>query len=107
MSDILTIQSPRLYEPQRPARNPAYLRWIKGQACIVCKRTYSVDPCHTGPHGMSTKSSDYSCIPLCRQHHDEYDAAPYDFQDAHALDIANLTVQYQELWNERQARKAA
>jgi hypothetical protein len=30
-----------------------------------------VEAAHTGPHGMSQKSDDHTCIPLCEEHHRE------------------------------------
>lgn len=52
----------------KPARDKKYLAWIRTLECIVCNRL-EVEAHHTGPHGMGQKASDYTCIPLCADHH--------------------------------------
>ena len=42
----------------KPARNPGYLQWIRTLPCSVCHTTRAVEAAHTGPHGLSQKSSD-------------------------------------------------
>jgi hypothetical protein len=95
-----------LYKPQKPQRIPAYLRFIKSFACLVCNRTWNIDPCHTGPKGLSQKSCDLSCIPLCRKCHDEFDAAPQEFARKHGLNIPKLIKQFNKLWKQKQRRRA-
>ncbi len=59
-----------------PPRSEKYKSWIKTLPCIVCGR-YGCDPAHTKVidyAGMSQKTSDFSCIPLCRPCHDTYHA---------------------------------
>jgi hypothetical protein len=46
-----------------------FRRFVKTFACCVCGRR-PVDPAHIGPKGIGSKASDYTCIPLCRDHHD-------------------------------------
>src|SRR4029434_7903636 len=35
----------------------------------VCRTRRAVEAAHTGPHGLSQKSSDLCTIPLCVKHH--------------------------------------
>ena len=79
MIQAFQIASSGLKRWLKPARNEAYKRWIKRFPCLACGSTYMVDPAHTGPHGFGSRSSDYSCIPLCRKCHPEFDAAPRQF----------------------------
>ena len=51
-----------------------------------------IEASHTGPHGLGQKSSDYSAIPLCANHHrtgkDSYHKlGPRRFSEVHNLDI--------------------
>src|SRR5260370_17423210 len=53
-----------------PPRDPAYLLWIRGMACIACQVEGRSEAAHTGTDGgMSQKASDYSCVPLCAHCH--------------------------------------
>jgi len=50
-----------------------YIEFIRKQPCLVCGST-PCDPDHLEARGMGgAKSSykDYSCVPLCREHHSE------------------------------------
>jgi hypothetical protein len=76
----------------KPVRNPGYLRWIRTLPCSVCGTTRQIEAAHTGPHGISQKSSDLSAIPLCRKHHrtgdDSYHSlGPRRFAEVHSLNI--------------------
>ena len=76
----------------KPVRNPGYLRWIRTLPCSVCRTTRQIEAAHTGPHGISQKSSDLSAIPLCRKHHrtgdDSYHKlGPRRFAEVHRLNI--------------------
>jgi hypothetical protein len=64
---VLTIPAPRRY------RNKEHLRYVAGQACLVCARKPS-DPHHLRfmqPRALGRKSSDEYVVPLCRVHHRE------------------------------------
>ena len=79
----------------RPQRNPRYLAWIRTMPCCVCGSTRGIEASHTGPRGLSQKSSDFSAIPLCSQHHrtgnDSYHRlGPRQFSERHKLDIPAL-----------------
>jgi len=75
----------------KPARSPEYLAWIRTLPCVVCSVTYGIEAAHTGPHGLGQRSSDLSCIPLCRRHHrtgnDSYHRLGRNFGAHHSLDI--------------------
>lgn len=48
---------------------------VKQHRCAVCQK-HPTDPAHlpvSGMGGMATKVWDYFCIPLCREHHNEFD----------------------------------
>lgn len=46
-----------------------------------------VDPAHTENNGMSSKGPDSSCGPLCRVHHNEYDAGRAAFEKKYRVDM--------------------
>lgn len=52
-----------------------YLMWIKALPCIICG--HRAEPHHLekiqmgGKRGKTQNGSDYSAIPLCREHHTE------------------------------------
>ena len=76
----------------KPVRNPGYLQWIRTLPCSVCRTTRAVEAAHTGPHGLSQKSSDLSAIPLCVRHHrtgnDSYHKlGPRKFAEVHQVNI--------------------
>jgi hypothetical protein len=60
-------RAPRLRAVYRgPVRDDNYKVFIRLQPCCVCGRT-PAEAAHTGRDGgMRQKSSDYSCVPLCR-----------------------------------------
>ena len=76
----------------KPFRNPGYLQWIRTLPCSVCRTTRAIEAAHTGPHGLSQKSSDLCAIPLCVMHHrtgdDSYHKlGPRKFAEVHHLNI--------------------
>jgi hypothetical protein len=78
-----------------PVRNPGYLQWIRTLPCSVCRTRRAVEAAHTGPHGLSQKSSDLSAIPLCGRHHrtgdDSYHKlGPRQFAEVHRLDLRGI-----------------
>ncbi len=105
MSQAFQIAPEPIYKAKKPVRDPAYRRFIKGFPCAACGQTWNVDPCHTGPHGISQKASDLSCIALCRKHHEEMDAAPVRFAERYQLDIGALIRGYLRLWETQYSRR--
>ena len=101
------IQPGALYQGSKPIRDPDYRRFVKRLPCMACWKTWNVDPCHTGPHGIGQKSCDLTCIPLCRRHHDEFDANPLKFAARYKLDIPALVRKLNEFYVTKLGGKAA
>ena len=59
-----------LLEHRKPARSESYIAYIKEFSCLVCNSPI-VSAHHHGSHGMSEKTDDYRCLPLCHKHHME------------------------------------
>ena len=81
----------------KPVRSPGYLRWIRTLPCSVCRTTRQIEAAHTGPHGISQKSSDLSAIPLCFKHHrtgaDSYHKlGPRKFAEVHHLNMRAIVI---------------
>src|ERR1700722_7243334 len=87
-----------IYRGKKPIRCEPYKQYVKRFGCIACGNARNVDPCHTGAHGMSQKSSDMNVIPLCRKCHDAFDDDPRGFAELHKLDIPVLIEFYNHLW---------
>ena len=69
------------------------MSWRRGPSPAPCaSRRGAVEAAHTGPHGLSQKSSDLSAIPLCVKHHragdDSYHTlGPRKFAEVHQPNI--------------------
>ena len=101
------IRTETIYIPGKPARDPAYLRFVRSFPCSVCKRGRS-EAAHTGPHGIGQKASDYSTIPLCHKHHTLLHACgPRIFESQYCISIGEVIEHLQELWNLRNIRRSA
>jgi len=89
-----------------PLRSVAYRRWIRSQKCIVCGDTPTftlqilqvIDPCHTENNGMGSKGPDSSCAPLCRGHHQQYDAGRDTFEARYQVDMQKEAAALWALW---------
>lgn len=57
-------------KPQKPERDPAYLRLVRQLPCCICAAPAPSEAHHCA-HGRyaQRKSSDYDAIPLCNKHH--------------------------------------
>lgn len=92
-------------------RDEVYKRWLKQHGvCAVapiagmqeCRNPMVVDPAHTAKvNGMSSKGPDSSCAPLCRKHHDLYDAGREAFEKKYGLNMAAIA----KRWHERYLRE--
>lgn len=76
-------------------RSAKYRAWVRSLDCVVCSVSQGIEAAHTGPRGLGQKSSDYSCIPLCRRHHRTgndsiHSMGPRRFAERHQLDIASI-----------------
>lgn len=90
----------------RRPRYIAYLGWIKTLPCAICGRTgseyFAVEAAHSGPRGLSQKTSDRNAIPLCVEHHRAGRNAQHqlqkNFEARFGLDIAQLIVRLNRAW---------
>jgi len=87
-----------------PARSWKYRAWIRSLPCAVCGTTRHVEAAHTGSDGgTAQKASDYSCVPLCQNHHtldpDSYHVLGRDeFAKRHGLDLHDLVRRLNHDW---------
>lgn len=70
-----TLPTRRKHTRRRgPARDWKYRAFVRTFPCAACGRLDGIEAAHTGHDGgMSQKSSDFSCVPLCAEHHRAYD----------------------------------
>ena len=90
----------------KPQRSASYLAWVRKLPCSVCQETRHVEASHTGPHGLSQRSSDLQAIPLCERHHrtgrDSYHSlGPIQFQLRHGLAIGQVIETLNSQWENR------
>ena len=77
-----------------------YIKFIKSHFCLICAKS-PVDADHLETIGMgnnrNSKSSslkNYSCIPLCREHHSErHNIGSHKFEHKHSINL------YKEAFN--------
>jgi hypothetical protein len=99
-------------KPQPPERNEAYKRFVRRFPCVVCGETRRIETAHFGPHGIAQKSSDYSVLPLCPEHHRTgrhayHKMKPADFATVHGIDVASLQGYFQDVWEDKLRKRAA
>ena len=83
----------------RPERNPSYRSWIRLWPCLICGR--KAQAAHQGPHGIGQKASDYTCVPLCYEHHSEQGRIGRKAFDAkYGIDLLAIGERLWERWNE-------
>jgi hypothetical protein len=95
---IFQVAPGPLYRFIKPVRDPQYTRFVKQFPCVGCRRTWLIDPCHCGPHGIGQKACDLTCIPLCRKCHQIFDADPRAFVESRQLDIPALQRMFQRFY---------
>jgi hypothetical protein len=88
-----------------PARDWRYRAWIRTLPCAVCGIQTRIEACHTGPRGLGQKASDYTCVPLCAEHHrigkDAVDKiGNAQFEQRFAVDLAALVRRLNRIWFE-------
>lgn len=66
-----------------------------------------IDPCHTQNNGMGSKGPDSSCAPLCRLHHQEYDAGRRKFEYQYGVDMAAEAAAWWKRFNDLSASSTA
>ena len=70
----------------------SYIEFIKAKPCLVCG-SMGVDAHHLEAVGMGNNrraetKRDYSCVPLCREHHTEYHRIGVNgFQEKYGFNI--------------------
>lgn len=82
-------------KPRRgPLRDAKYRSFLSvAGACAPCaiegiSALWEIlDAAHTFNNGMSSKGPDSTCAPLCRIHHQEYDAGRLAFEHKYKLDM--------------------
>ncbi len=94
------------YRRGTPVRNEKYKKFVRGFACCVCGSTRRVEAAHQGPHGLSTKSDDMLCLPLCVECHTAgprslHKLGPLEFARVHGLDVPALTRKFNSLFESR------
>lgn len=99
---IDSVNTPHLYTPGKPVRDAAYLKFVRSLPCLGCGRRYGVEAAHTGPHGLSQKASDLSCIPLCRYGcHRAFDRNPRGFAGENYIDVPAVVKRLNQFWQEK------
>jgi hypothetical protein len=106
MQQAFQIAQKGIYRAEKPVRDAEYRRFIKRLPCVACLKTWNVDPAHTGPHGMAQKSSDLTCIPLCRKCHDAFDADPRGFAEQQKLDVPALIARLNRFYSQLKQKVA-
>ena len=95
---VYTIAS-RLYRVVKAVRDAKYRAYIRTFPCCGCGQSWWVDAAHTGPHALSKKASDLTCIPLCRKCHEAYDRNPAGFAYRRAgWSVEDLQLMFQHLY---------
>lgn len=90
-------RAPRQKPRRGPARNWKYEAWIKSLPSLVSGRP-GCEPCHTRNNGMSSKGSSYSCVPLTREEHREYDAGREAFELRYGVEMAAEVRRLNSTW---------
>jgi hypothetical protein len=90
-------------KPRRgPMRSKEYRLWLRRQRCVICIVTNvypnmrRAEPAHTARNGMASKGPDSSCVPLCREHHRQYDADRKEFEKFYEVDMRQLAKEHYE-----------
>lgn len=88
---ILRSAPPRKRRRGGPRRGTSidkgYVRFIHEKCgCAICGKPYP-DGAHTQNGGMRIKGPDSSRAPLCRVHHQQYDAGRARFEAAHNINM--------------------
>ena len=85
--------------------NELSLHWIRSLPCAACGSVFQIEAAHTGPHALNQKASDYTCIPLCAEHHragnDALDkVGRREFGQRFGLDVFALVSRLNRIWFE-------
>ena len=98
-----------LIQAQGSAAQPCLRGLGSRNAFVGCGREGRSEAAHTGTDGgMSTKASDYSCVPLCTECHTQAPEAYHrvgrrQFEGMHGLSFACLVARLNREWREARA----
>ena len=93
-----------------PVRSDEYRAFVRSHCCVACGSSYQIEAAHTSivdapdqRGGMSQKSADYSCIPLCRDCHTQAACAYHRvgervFAKRHRLNLRAIVARLREEW---------
>lgn len=82
---------------EKPARNARYRAWIRSLPSAA-SGIQPCQACHTGPHAIGQKASDYTCIPLTAEEHRQFDRDPKGFAKQHGFDVPQLVQRLTRIW---------
>ena len=80
----------------KPSRNPEHLAFVRALPCCICGSRRNIEAHHTGPRGLSQKSSDLSAIPLCALVHHRVGKHSYHvlarraFEEHHKISVDQI-----------------
>ena len=103
---IMTTLVENVRASKAPWRSVKYRRWIASHPCVMCG-CLETQAAHTETGGMSTKAPDYTCVPLCLRHHDEFDGrrpighagtGRETFQRVYHVDLTIWAEAFHEMW---------
>ena len=100
----LPSRKPPVRQRRGATRDGAYRAWIRTLPCVACGSTWNVEAAHTGRDGgMSIKSSDYTCVPLCSHCHRQaphaYHVIGRDaFEQRHSLSFPKIAARLNNTW---------
>jgi len=108
VSDLYELNTPRLYLPSKPVRDPEYLKFIRAlRFCLACGRWRRAEAAHTGTHGIGQKASDLDTVPLCPDCHRElHKLGPVEFQEKWGLVFRAHIERLNQWYLGKQRRKA-
>ncbi len=92
---------------RKPRRKPRrgthkdwrYRAWIRMKPC-ACGCGRHSDAAHTGQHAYGQKAPDWTCIPLYRVCHQEFDSNPSRFAALHGFNPYTLVAEYNAEWRD-------
>lgn len=90
-------RGPRRKSRRGPSRNYKYRAWVASLPSAVSGQL-GCEACHTVNNGMRSKGSDYSCVPLTREEHREYDAGKEEFEAKHGISMRDLVRDLNRMW---------
>lgn len=86
-----------MFPKPHQARSKAYLRFIREQGCVICKR--AAEAAHIGPHSLGSKTDDMRCVSLCHRHHvaghdSLHHLGTVKFEEIHNVDLKELQIRF-------------